>query len=96
MTMTCKGLGKLIEECGELLQVCGKKLACFTSDQHWDGTDLKDRMESEMGDVRAAIRLVTENFGLDDNRICAQEHKKLTLFRTWDADPENNTKGVDA
>lgn len=93
--MTARGLAKLIEECGELVQVCGKKLACYQSDAHWDGTDLKDRMECEMGDVYAAIMLVTDKLGLDSSHIASQAHRKLTLFREWDADPDNNLNGVD-
>jgi NTP pyrophosphatase (non-canonical NTP hydrolase) len=96
MTMTCGGLAKLIEECGELVQVAGKKLACYSDNAHWDGSDLKERMEDEMGDVKAAIAFVTERLGMSTNRISAREFKKLCLFREWEADDSNNSKGVDA
>lgn len=49
--LTGKGLAKLIEECGELIQVAGKKLAFYTTDVHPDGgpsPSLKRRMEDEI------------------------------------------------
>ncbi len=40
MSMSNQGLSKLIEELGELTQVCGKKLACMDTDVHWGGGSL--------------------------------------------------------
>ena len=51
MTMTAAGVAKLIEECGELQQVLGKRLAMWDQPEHWDGTNLNDRLIEEMGDV---------------------------------------------
>lgn len=95
MTMTCSGLAKLIEECGELTQVAGKKLACYSDNAHWDGTDLGERMCEEMGDVLAAIVFVQLKLGLDSEAITNRFATKLALFREWDADRTNNAKGVD-
>lgn len=77
------GLGKLIEECGELQQVAGKKLAMMDSDNHWDGSDLKVRLEDEIADVRAACYVVSENFGLDEERIVDRMQYKKSLFMYW-------------
>lgn len=95
MVMCAKGLAKLIEECGELVQVAGKKLACYKTDGHWDGTDLKERMEDEMGDVQAAIIFVVEKLNLNLNRINSRTFKKLCTFREWDNQSDNNSNGVD-
>ena len=35
--MHCDGLTKLIEECGELVQIAAKKQAYFDTDTHPDG-----------------------------------------------------------
>lgn len=95
MTMTAGGVAKLIEECGELLQVCGKRLASYHEDLHWDGTNLRERMEEEMGDVKAAIQFVTDKFGLNSAFIESRKFEKLRLFREWDSHADNNMHGVD-
>lgn len=52
--MPAKGLAKLIEECGELQQIAGKKLAYYTTDEHPDGQGpLSTRLEDEIADGRA-------------------------------------------
>lgn len=32
--MSANGLTKLVEECGELVQICAKKMAYYNSDEH--------------------------------------------------------------
>lgn len=98
MTMAARGLAKLTEECGELMQVVGKKLAYYNdSAEHPDGgPPLSERMEDEMGDVLAAIEFVAQRLGLDEARIEVRARTKLALFQRWDALPENNADGVDA
>lgn len=49
------GVAKLLEECGELSQALAKLVATGGDTEHWDGTDLRDRIEEEMGDVLAAV-----------------------------------------
>ena len=94
--MTAKGLAKLIEECGELQQVAGKRLAYYHTDEHPDGgRSLKERLEDEIGDVVAASMLVTELHGLDEYRIEKRVDQKLALFKEWHADPNNNGDGID-
>lgn len=77
------GLSKLIEECGEVQQVAGKVIGFGKLDRHWDGTDLKDRLEEEIADVRAAALFVVETNGLDRARIEARVAAKLQTFRDW-------------
>lgn len=82
------GLTKLIEECGELVQIAAKKQAYFDTDTHPDGKgSMKKRLEEEMADVIAACVLVAENFGLNQDFLEQRALKKLELFRSW----HNNT-----
>jgi NTP pyrophosphatase (non-canonical NTP hydrolase) len=79
------GISKLIEEAGEVVQVCGKLLATKGDVNHWDGTNLKDRLQEEIGDLMAACFFVQENCGLDKEFIRQRIVKKLTLFNEWHA-----------
>lgn len=88
--MTAKGLAKLIEECGELQQVCGKKLAYFNTDDHPDGSLLSLRMQDEIADVIAAAQFVARKFNLDREEIEARIARKARTFEAWDADPTNH------
>ena len=90
MAMCADGLAKLLEEMGELAQVCAKKLAYFDTDEHPDGSSLKQRMESEMGDVLAAINFVIFQFKLDGHEIRARSTEKLHLFNKWHAQTDND------
>lgn len=95
--MTGKGLAKLIEECGELVQVAGKRLAYYTTETHPDGgPSLKQRLEDEIADVTAACMFVIETHGLDARRISERTIKKLALFHNWHAREDNNREGIDA
>lgn len=86
MTMTADGLAKLMEECGEVVQVCAKKMACPNSDEHWDKKgSLKRRMEDEIADVAAASQLVISTYALDSVYIEARAKEKLALFLKWHA-----------
>jgi NTP pyrophosphatase (non-canonical NTP hydrolase) len=86
--MHCDGLTKLIEECGELVQIAAKKQAYFDTDTHPDGKgSMKRRLEEEMADVMAACVFVAEKFGLDDKFLETRMQKKLALFKSWDNDP---------
>lgn len=86
MTMSNDGLSKLIEEIGELGQVCGKVLA-YGLGEHPDGKgELKERLEEELADVEASIYFVTEVLELDSQFTAQRAARKLGLFRAWHAD----------
>lgn len=86
--MDQNGLTKLIEECGELIQICAKKQAYFDTDNHPDGKgSIKRRMEDEVGDVCAAISFVISEFGLDSQHIMERQTDKLNLYNEWHAQP---------
>lgn len=61
MSMTADGFVKVIEECGEVLQVAGKRLAYFHGDHHPDGGPaLPERLGTELADLLAACDFVVE------------------------------------
>lgn len=96
MPMCAKGLAKLIEECGELTQIAGKKLAYFHTDVHPDGAgSLARRLEDEIGDVIAACTFVEKAFGLSTSRIIDRTVAKRKVFESWDALTDNNQHAVD-
>jgi hypothetical protein len=53
------GLSKLVEECGEVLQVAGKVLA-FPDGDHPDGESVSARLSKETADLAAAIEFLLE------------------------------------
>lgn len=97
MTMAAKGIAKLIEECGELQQILGKKLAYYTTDDHPDGAGpLTQRLEKEMADVYAAMDLVRGTLDLDGIAIEERRTQKLATFERWHALGDNNQHAIDA
>lgn len=77
------GISKLVEEAGEVVQVGGKLIGSQGDVNHFDGTDLKDRLEEELADMVAAIRFVVERNGLDAVRIERRIAAKKALFDQW-------------
>jgi NTP pyrophosphatase (non-canonical NTP hydrolase) len=97
MTLTAGGLAKLLEEIGELGQVCAKKLAYFDTDNHPDANGpLNIRMQDEMGDVIAAMAFVRQKLSLDEQAIMQRATAKLNLFAKWDEDPDNSKESFEA
>ena len=93
MPMNQNGLGKLAEECGEVIQVVGKLIQyplhqLIGSFPHPDGTYLRERLEDELADVLAAISFVIEKLNLRSQTISKRKHEKLELFRKWDKEKE--------
>lgn len=82
---TWPGLAKLVEECGEVIQIIGKLIATGGRTDHWSGTDLAKALEDELGDVEAAITFVLSvNFErLDHRRIYDRAHRKANIFHDW-------------
>lgn len=89
MTMSNNGLTKLIEECGELTQICAKKIAFMDTDIHPDGKgSMKERLSEELADVMAASKFVADNFELDMLSILARAEEKVAMFEKWHLDPK--------
>jgi NTP pyrophosphatase (non-canonical NTP hydrolase) len=81
----CPGLSKLVEECGEVLQIAGKLIATGGNPFHWDGSCLTHRMTEELADLRAAILFYCEANGHETSDFAARVQTKLELFREWHA-----------
>jgi NTP pyrophosphatase (non-canonical NTP hydrolase) len=77
------GLSKLIEECGEVCQVAGKLVGIDGKLNHWDGSNLRKRMQEELGDLLAAINFFTATNQLDSEFIKARSKRKLQRFIEW-------------
>lgn len=77
------GLSKLMEECGEVVQVGGKLMGTGGEEQHWEGSNLRERMEEELGDLTAAVAFVIDHQGLDFNKIEERARAKRALFEEW-------------
>jgi NTP pyrophosphatase (non-canonical NTP hydrolase) len=77
------GLTKLVEECGELIQVAAKRMS-YPKGDHPDGAGcLEERMEDEMGDVLAAIYFTARETGLNIDRIEERKTEKLYQYNIW-------------
>lgn len=77
------GLAKLIEEAGEVQQVAGKLVMTGGRAEHWDGTDLRARLQEEIADLMAACRFVAEACGFDAVAVSDRAEQKLAQFRGW-------------
>lgn len=84
------GLSKLIEEAGEVQQVCGKLIGSGGNVDHWDGSTLNLRLEEEIADLLAACHFVGDVNGLDWRRIYRRSTQKLTQFHKWHQDEQAN------
>jgi len=77
------GISKLIEEAGEVQQVCGKLIATGGVEEHWDGSNLRARLEEEVADLTAALAFVGQVNNLDIHRVEVRAAEKLELFHKW-------------
>ena len=79
------GTSKLLEEMGELQQVIGKLIGASGQAEHWDKSNLRERIVEEAGDLLAAIQFFRQhNLTTEENEAiaqrCAQKH---VLFEKW-------------
>lgn len=84
-SMLWTGTSKLLEETGELQQVLGKLIGSHGETEHYDGSDLRQRLIEEMGDVYAALSFF-EGHNLTEvevERVADRTRKKLVLFEKW-------------
>lgn len=80
------GISKLIEECGEVTQVAGKLLGSKGDPAHFDGSNLRHRLEEELGDLGAAVDFIVSHCGLDRVAIARRVYEKRCLFEQWHED----------
>lgn len=74
----------LMEECGEVVQVCGKILRHGYESRHPmnpHGPTNRRLLEQELGDVRAAVSLLVIGNDVRDNAI--DEHKRAKQSRLY-------------
>jgi hypothetical protein len=76
-----RGIGKLTEECGEVLQLLGKAIA-FPSGDHPDGLgSMRERLPLELADLKAAIEYFERSNKLRVDTF--RQAEKVTLFEKW-------------
>ncbi|WP_298841955.1 hypothetical protein [uncultured Salinicola sp.] len=87
------GVGKTVEEQGELATVLGKLMGSNGERRHWSG-DLVPMMQDEIADLRAALDILEElnpvlakehlESGLDGAEYMSRRREwKRDLFRSW-------------
>lgn len=81
------GLGKLVEEGGELAGAAGRLIASGGSPEHWfRGPVLVVELEDELADAIAAIQFFIDANNLDADRITARADEKERTYRAWHAE----------
>lgn len=77
------GISKLIEEMGEVQQICGKLLGTRGNLRHWNVPDLRVALEDELADLWAALTFVQKYAGLDQKRMADRVIAKLDKLIEW-------------
>lgn len=83
------GTSKLIEECGETIQILGKLLGRGGTEAPWADKDrgsLTPRLIEELGDLSAAIHFFTEANGLDQEALKKRADNKFATYSKWHKD----------
>jgi len=83
MAMDKKGLSKLIEECEKLIRIAAIQKPNLGDDLCMTSM-LKEKLEERIGDVLAAIDLVTDKFNLNRANIKQRSLLKSKKYQTWD------------
>lgn len=78
------GLSKLTEEMGEVQQILGKIIATGGKSQHWDGSDLRARLQEELADLLAACEWFgSVNGFFEDPDFDARIESKIEQYASW-------------
>ncbi len=79
------GTSKLIEEMGETAQVLGKLIGSHGETAHYDGSDLRQRLVEELGDLQAAIVFFQDqNLTLvEQTAVAIRMRAKVKKFEQW-------------
>lgn len=81
--VTWPGLSKVIEESGEVLQICGKIMAIRGGDTYYNGEDLRVELENEVSDLLASLTYLIRENDLDKARINRRVQMKLAKYQNW-------------
>lgn len=81
------GLAKLVEECGEVLQVVGKLMMTHGDQFHWSG-DMRECLLEEVADLEAAVVFFMRHNPTDEERreMVRRITTKVNKFEEWHAD----------
>jgi NTP pyrophosphatase (non-canonical NTP hydrolase) len=77
------GTSKVLEEMGELGQVLGKLIGSHGNINHFDGSNLEERLVEEIGDLMGAISFFMEANDLDRTAVFNRKIRKYNLFWEW-------------
>jgi hypothetical protein len=77
------GAAKLIEECGETLQVLGKLIAIRGGSDHFDGSNLHERLREELADLWAALAFFISHSSVNADAVEGRMREKFALFNEW-------------
>lgn len=83
---TYPGLSKLVEECGELMQIAGKLMSTGGRGTHWAAGNLHLAFAEELADLKAAIEFIQYFVPLDAEQFKEYEERvrsKLAKFHEW-------------
>lgn len=88
------GVAKLMEEAAETIQVCAKLMATEGANEHWDHTDLTERLTEELGDLQAAIDFMLLFSGIESHPVHARAKEKLQQFAVWHTEGQLKAGGA--
>lgn len=77
------GMLKVTEEACEVGQVISKIMAIGHIGQYWDGTNLHNSLEEEIGDLEATLEYIKAKNKLDRKAIKKRKKFKLEKFARW-------------
>lgn len=72
------------EECAEVTQAISK-IFRFGFESRWpeDGIDNRARLNDEVGDLIAMVKLMSDNNIIDLNEVTKASERKMTKLKTW-------------
>ncbi len=79
------GLAKLGEEANEVGTVCFKIIGVSGETIYWDGTNLRNRLAAELGDLLAAADYLIAHAlsPVEQARVAKIRSEKFELFMRW-------------
>jgi NTP pyrophosphatase (non-canonical NTP hydrolase) len=80
-----RGLAKINEEAGEVIQVIGKLMMTQGEAEHWSGNNLYKDLANELADLEAAISIFKRyNFAIPmDEKYTSRYAEKYNKFEQW-------------
>lgn len=79
-------IAEVIRVAGRTVQVIGKAVMIGGLGDHFDGTNLKVRLEEETGDFLAAAEFMQRHGVIDRTAVTLRKAQKLDLYEKWHAE----------